>query len=287
MPDIGFLHPEVVHFVIALLIVGVIARVVSLLPQAKGLAFAGPMATVLILLGALASAVAVHSGLNAHEAVERIPDIRAAVVEHEEWGERTRNIFLVMAVIELILLALRARPAAKWLRGASAVVGLAGLFAVYRAGDLGGDLVYGYAGGIGIRSGDTTDVRHLMTAALYQNAMLERNAGRGDTAYALFEELARRHPGSATFFLRVQSLIRDRKDPRAALAALGDWVPPASDERLTVSHQLLVVDAYRAAGVPDSAQATLEALRRRFPQDRRVQAALQPPGEGGRPQPPR
>jgi uncharacterized membrane protein len=287
MPNIGFLHPQVVHFVIALLFVGVIARVVSLLRLPKALDFAGPMAALLILLGAGASLVAVESGTDAHDAVERVPGLRSAVMDHEEWGERTRNIFLVVAGIELVALALRARPAAKVARAASALLGLAGLFSVYRTGDLGGDIVYNYAGGVGIRSGDTSDVRHLMIAALYENAMLERNAGRGDTAYALFEELVRRHPESATHFLRVQSLIRDKKDPRAALAALNAWVPPANDERLTVSHGLLVIEAYQAAGMADSARAKIASLRERFPQNRRLQAMLQQTAGAGRPQPPR
>jgi len=287
MPDIGFIHPQVVHFVIALLIIGVIARLVSLLKLPPGLAFAGPMATVLILLGTGASVVAVESGSDAHDRVESVPGVRAAVMDHEEWGERTRNIFLVVAAIELVALAVRSRPSAKWVRGASALVGLAGLFAVYRTGDLGGDIVYNYAGGVGIRSGDTTDVRRLMVAALYENAMLEREAGRGDTAYALIEELVRRHPESATYFLRVQSLIRDKKDPRAALAALNDWIPPASDERLTVNHELLAVEAYRAAGMEDSARAKIESLRTRFPQNRRLQTMLQRMGSGAGAQPPR
>jgi uncharacterized membrane protein len=286
MPNLGFWHPQVVHFVIALLFVGVIARLVSLLPLPKALSFAGPMAALLILLGTGASVVAVQSGSDAHGPVERVPGARTAVQDHEEWGERTRNIFLVIAGIELLALAFRARPAAKVLRAGSALVGLAGLFAVYKTGDLGGDIVYEYAGGVGIRSGDTTDVRHLMVAALYENALLERNAGRGDTAYALFEQLVRRHPESATHLLRIESLIKDKKDPRAALAALNDWIPPAGDERLTVSHDLLVVEAYRAAGQPDSARARLESLRARFPQNRRLQAMQQAGGAGG-PQPPR
>ena len=82
MPDLGSLHPEVVHFVIALLIVGVLARIVSLTPLGRRFAFVGPMAATLIFLGTGASVVAVQSGLEAHERVESVPGIRAAVNVH-------------------------------------------------------------------------------------------------------------------------------------------------------------------------------------------------------------
>jgi uncharacterized membrane protein len=60
VPDIGSLHPQIVHFVVALLYVGVIARIVSLVPPlAKRFAFAGPMAALLILIGTGAAVAAV------------------------------------------------------------------------------------------------------------------------------------------------------------------------------------------------------------------------------------
>ena len=57
---------------------------------------------------------------------------------------------------------------------ASTVVGLVGIVSVYQAGAHGGDLVYKYAGGIGIRSGDPADVERLLVTGLYQQAQLDR-----------------------------------------------------------------------------------------------------------------
>src|SRR5213076_107795 len=155
------LHPQIVHFVIALLFVGVVLRCVSLTGRAP---FTGPAARVLLLVGTGAAVLAVQSGTAAHGPVERVPGARAAVGEHEEWGERTRNIFLVVAALEAVALVPAAR---RWRKGTlvmSAVVGLVGAVALYEAGAHGGELVYSYAGGVGIRSGDTADVGRLLVA---------------------------------------------------------------------------------------------------------------------------
>src|SRR2546422_4555637 len=51
----------------------------------------------------------------------RVPGARAAVMEHEEWGERTRNIFLVVAALEIAALIPAVQRWRKGVRIASAV----------------------------------------------------------------------------------------------------------------------------------------------------------------------
>ena len=277
MPDIGLYHPQIVHFVIAFLGLGVVARVVSLLPVGQRLRFVGPMASALILLGTVASLAAVQSGTNAHGPVERVPGARDAVVEHEDWGKRTRNLFIAIAVLELAALALVSRRrVAHGLRVASALAGLAGLVVLYEAGEHGGQLVYNYAGGVGIRSGDASDVRRLLVAGLYHNARLARDSGRKDEAGRLTEELMRQMPEDPNVrFLGVESLIKDRDDPRGALVALAAIEVPGDDWRLHLRRASLAAEAYRAVGARDSAQAALDDLKRRFPDHPRIRAALE------------
>ncbi|MGH7418531.1 MAG: DUF2231 domain-containing protein, partial [Candidatus Rokuibacteriota bacterium] len=107
MPEIGAFHPQIVHFAIALLVAGVVFRLVSLTGR---LSFADPAATVLILAGALAAVLAVKSGLDAHGPAERVPGARLAVQQHEDWGKKTRTIFLVVAGFELVALGIRRAP---------------------------------------------------------------------------------------------------------------------------------------------------------------------------------
>ena len=114
------LHPQIVHFVIVFTFVGVAFRLLSLLGKP---AFASPAATTLLVLGAILSVPAGQSGIAAHGPVERVPGSRAAVVEHEEWGERTHYVLVGLGLIELVGLAMRRSPHVKRLHIASAVVG--------------------------------------------------------------------------------------------------------------------------------------------------------------------
>ena len=274
MPNLASWHPQIVHFVIALLCVGVLFRWISLTGRAP---FTGPAAAVLLILGTLAAVLAVKSGTDAHGPVERVPGARAAVIEHEEWGERTRNIFLIVAALEIaaLILARRSFRVAKGLTVASAVVGLAGGFALYEAGEHGGELVYSYAGGVGIRSGDSTDVERLLLAGLYHSAQQARTRHDSAAAADLFGELARRFPEDTTArFLAIESLVRDRRDGKAALAALARLSVPPDDQRLRVRSGFLKTDAFLAAGLPDSARATLEQLARDFPDNTRIRDRL-------------
>lgn len=274
MPNIGYWHPQIVHFVIALLVVGVIARLVSLTGR---WAWTSPMATVLILVGTLGAVAAVRSGTDAHGPAERVPGARNAVIEHEEWGERTRNVFLVILAFELGALALRGPRARfqKWAFVASGVIGLGGLFALYETGEHGGDLTYVYAGGVGIRSGDTADVGRLLLAGLYHQAMADRRAERHAAAAELIEQMARRWPDDLTIrFMAAESRLLDRKDPQGALAALAAIQVAPEDTRSRLRRDFLRADAFVAAQQKDSARAVLEALARDFPENARVKDRL-------------
>lgn len=269
MPDIGSFHPQVVHFVVALLIVGVAARVVSLIPLGPKWAFSSGMAATLILLGTAASVVAVQSGLDAHEKVESIPGVRQAVNVHEDYGEDTRDIFLVVSALEIALLALAARKPGltKGLRGLSALVGVIGCVYLYEAGDHGGDLVYSYGGGVGVRSGDTADVRRLLVAGLYDKAQVARRSGQREAAAQLTDQLQTLMPADTSArLLRITSMIRDRKDARGALAALDSLTVAPDNRRLLFQKAMLQAEALDSAGMRDSARVVLTALKKDMPQ---------------------
>jgi uncharacterized membrane protein len=274
MPNLASWHPQIVHFVIALLAAGVLLRWISLTGRVP---FAGPAAAALLITGTLASVLAVKSGLDAHGPAERVPGARAAVIEHEDAGKRARTIFLIVAVLEIgALVVVRRSPrVTKGLTVASALVGLAGGVALYEAGEHGGELVYSYAGGVGIRSGDTADVTRLLVAGLYHSAAQARARNDSAAAAELFAELARRVPSDTTArFLAIESLVRDRRDGKAALAALAQIAVPPTDQRLRLRYGFLKTDAFLAAGRPDSARATLEELARDFPENQRVKDRL-------------
>jgi uncharacterized membrane protein len=273
MPDIGVFHPQIVHFVVALGLLGVAFRWVSLTGKAQ---WTGPAASTLLLLAAAASLAAVQSGVDAHGAAERIPGAGDAVHEHEELGEMVRNLFLVVALLEVAALVLRQRVAqAKWLRVASGLVSLVACFYIYEAAEHGGEVVYSYAGGVGTRSGDPADVERLLVAGLYHQARTRRAAGDSAEAARLTEELARQRPGDFGIqLLLIESTLRDRKDPARALEALAQITLPPDDSRAALRVGLLRSEAYVAAGQVESARAVLAALAEQFPESRWVQEAI-------------
>ena len=270
-PNFAAFHPQVVHFVVGILIVGVAFRVVALTGRLK---WTGPAATALLVIGGVAAYVAAKSGTAAHGPVERIPGAREAVQEHEEWGERTRNVFVGVALLELVALALPA-GVAKTARAVSALAGLAGVAVLYEAAEHGGELVYAYAGGVGIRSGDPQDVGRLLTAGLYNEAQVARKAGKGDDANRLIQMLVDRNPTDVTTrIMWAESQLVDKKNPQAALAVLDSVSVRPDDARLRPRRDMLAADALREAGRTDSAKSLLQSLATQFPQNPRIKAKL-------------
>lgn len=273
MPNVGAFHPQIVHFAIALLFAGVLLRWLSLTGR---LAWSGPAAATLILAGTLAAVAAARSGTDAHGPVERVPGSAPAVVEHEEWGERARNVFLAVALLEGVALLLASRGRARPVLLLSGVVGLGGLACLYEAAEHGGELVYAYAGGVGIRSGEPRDVERLLLAGLHHQAQADRKAKRPEDAAALIELAARRFPGDVNVQLAAaESLLVDRKDAPAAVALLGGLQVPADDRRLRTRRASLLADALEAAGRREEAVGALRALLADFPQNDRLKKRLE------------
>lgn len=272
MPNIAQFHPQLVHFVIGLGIAGVVLRLLSLTGRFQWSRQAAPWFLVVV---AVVSVVAAESGHQAHGLAERIPGVRDAVQEHEEAGEFARNLFVAVGLLELLALAVKRKERlARWTLVASGLVGVAAVAAVYRAGDHGGRLVYSYAGGVGTRTGDPEDVHRLLIAGLFHEARVARDSGRADEAARLTQELARQAPNDpAVQLLAIESLLKDRHDPRTALTALAAMPVPEND-RSAIRKGLLTADAYVAAGQPDSARMVLTDLAQRFPEARFVQDAL-------------
>jgi uncharacterized membrane protein len=238
-------------------------------------AWLNPAAAVLIILSAGFSIAAATSGDQAHGPAERVPGAREAVQEHEHWGNRTRNLLIALAGVEMLVLIWSSHRAGRVLKVLSAGTGLVALFFIYETGEHGGELVYSYAGGIGTRSGDPADLSNTLVAALYHKARLDRDSGRAEDAARLTDELARLRPDDPTVkFLVIESKLRDRNDHQGALAELRMMQVAADDARLAPRHALLTSQAYVAAGHPDSAKAVLTVAARQFPNNRAVQDAL-------------
>lgn len=273
MPPLSELHPVIVHFVIALGVVGVVLRIVSLFPFGQ---WAKHGATTLLLLAATAGFFAVKSGDAAHGPAERIPGAREAVQKHEHDGERARNILGVVALLEVGALILRKKPSVvKGLMAASAVVGLVAAYQIYETGEHGGQLVYEFAGGVGTRSGKAEDVQRLLVAGLYHEARIARDSGRFDESARLTAELKRQRPNDPMVsLLAIESQLRDSKDAAGALAAARTVQGPADSAAFATRRGTLMAEAFVALDQRDSARALLVDLLAKYPESRSAKAAL-------------
>jgi uncharacterized membrane protein len=273
MPPLSELHPVIVHFVIALGVVGVALRILSFFPFGE---WAKHGATALLLIAATGGWFAVKSGDAAHGLAERIPGVREAVQKHEHDGERARNVLGVVALLEVAALLFRKKASvAKGLMAGSAVVGLGAAYQIYETGEHGGQLVYEYAGGVGTRTGNTADIQRLLVAGLYHQARIARDSGRSDEAARLTAELLRQRPTDVMVsLLGVESQLKDSKDAAGALASARSLQGPADQAQFVVRRGTLMADAYVALNQRDSARALLTELVAKFPQSRGAKAAL-------------
>jgi len=105
IPSWDGLHPLIIHFPIALLLIAPIFIVVgAVLTPAKGRSYL-IAAMVLLLVGTVAIFVAVETGEAAGKLAERAPGMEQVLETHESLAERTQAVFSVLSVIFLALLA--------------------------------------------------------------------------------------------------------------------------------------------------------------------------------------
>lgn len=143
MPDLTFLHPMVVHFPIALLIVGFFIDLGGILLKKDYLSKAG---LLMILAGALGAVAAYFSGTSAGEGLAEGGALKQALEAHENAAEL--SLWLVIAGALLrggFVLAKRYTGALRWI---PAAVLLAAVLSVARTGHLGGQLVFKHAAGV-------------------------------------------------------------------------------------------------------------------------------------------
>ncbi len=150
MPSWDGLHPVIIHFPIALLLVAPLLVIVSLfVKSARPWAAAG---LVVMTLGTLATYLSVSTGEAAGELAERSALAARAVLEqHEEMAETTRNLFTALTLMFgalVVLPALTRRPLARTVSMSATVIFLAlyagGALVLMNTAHQGGRLVHEY-----------------------------------------------------------------------------------------------------------------------------------------------
>ena len=143
MIDLTHLHPMILHFPIALLIVGFLFDVVALFYKQEQMSRIG---FYLLVLGALGTIAALLSGENAGEGIVEQGLLKDAIEKHEHAAELTLWLVGVTAVARLVLVVLKKYTGV--FKAAVLVLFLASVLSVARTGYYGGKLVYEHAAGV-------------------------------------------------------------------------------------------------------------------------------------------
>lgn len=169
IPAWDALHPLVVHFPIALLLVAPLFILIgALLRPEKGRVYL-VSALLLMALGTGAIFVALETGEAAAKLAERTPEINAVLERHEQLAEATRVGFAVLSVIfaAILLLPRLLRRSSPWLVSRALpliflVLYGAGMLLLVNTAHNGGRLVHEF----GVRAlVEQTQVHHVDTEA--------------------------------------------------------------------------------------------------------------------------
>ncbi len=148
MIDLTHLHPMVVHFPIALLIVGFATDVAGLFIKREFLNQAG---FYLLILGALGTMAALSSGELAGEGIAEYGELGLAIERHEEAAELAGWLVGIAAAARIALVLLKKHTGL--LKIAALVLFFAAVLAIARTGYYGGKLVYENAAGVQLNMG--------------------------------------------------------------------------------------------------------------------------------------
>jgi uncharacterized membrane protein len=103
IPSWDGLHPLIIHFPVALLLVAPIFVVLGVLFKESGRGFLAA-ALILMVLGTASAYLAVETGEAAGELADRSPEINPVLLNHQKLAERTRLVFTALTVVFAALL---------------------------------------------------------------------------------------------------------------------------------------------------------------------------------------
>lgn len=149
-PSWDAVHPLIIHFPIALLLVAPLFVFLGMILPKNGRSFLYA-ALILMAIGTLSACVAVSTGRAAAELADRTPEIAKVLETHEELAELTRNLFsgltVLFAGILFVPALLKKNPGFKlsfMITAAFLAVYMLASLAVVWTGHEGGRLVHQY-----------------------------------------------------------------------------------------------------------------------------------------------
>lgn len=151
MFDLTHLHPMLVHFPIALLIIGLLADLTGVIAKRE---FFSRVGLLLLVLGTAGVIAAYFSGDRAADGLIETGPLQIAVERHEEAALLTVWLMVATMIVRLALVGFRKYTGLlRWVPLALFVVGVASMA---RTGYYGGELVFKHAAGVQLNLGPFT-----------------------------------------------------------------------------------------------------------------------------------
>lgn len=170
MIDLSHLHPMIIHFPIALIIIGFLSDLVGAITKRHFFTQAG---LYLMALGSIGTIAAFFSGRMAGDGVTEAGALGMALETHEGAATLALWTVIVLAIMRITLAVTRQMAGWKqWVMVALLAVGVA---TISRAGYYGGQLVYEHAAGVQLNFGFGSPASDVSTEEPAESAMTNDN----------------------------------------------------------------------------------------------------------------
>jgi uncharacterized membrane protein len=148
MPELTHIHPMLVHFPIALLLVGFLSETIGLLWKKE---FFGTAGFYLLLLGAAGVGAAFLTGKNAGDGITEVGALQHALESHE--GAATVTLWLAISAAVVRIAVTVFKKNVGLYKAVAYALFLCAALSVMRTGFYGGELVYKHAAGVQLNLG--------------------------------------------------------------------------------------------------------------------------------------
>ena len=148
MPDLTLLHPMIVHFPIALLIVGFLFDIIGFFVQKE---FFSKTGFYLLILGSVGVVTAYFTGQYAGNGITEVGTLKQALETHEGAAVLALWMMTGAALVRIVLVLLKMYYGI--FKGIAFVLFLLGVISIARTGYYGGELVFKHAAGVQLNLG--------------------------------------------------------------------------------------------------------------------------------------
>ncbi|WP_020404878.1 DUF2231 domain-containing protein [Gracilimonas tropica] len=207
------IHPMLVHFPIALLLIAVLGSLVSLFIPDKW--WDEQKNTVLYVLGALSAIVVYYTGQAAADSVFLPSQAQSVLNNHADWAFWTVWYFGIYALARITLHRYEMMSKLS-LRVIAFAIALPGLFFLYQTGDHGAKMVFGYGAGTGQLMEQQPTGASATTDSLQQSNSTFKVHENGNWSWEMGPS------GVSTLLSEFQWLVGSPQDLRPSIVNSGD-----------------------------------------------------------------